>query len=97
MVTKREPNINTKRLLMMSVGIVVLIVAVAVGIFMSQGKAEKSNEDIAIKEPTKIAIEQILEYGDDITHKTFIINTEDGETEANFADLEAEVDTMKVG
>ena len=97
MVKKREPNINTKKLLMIIVGIVVLIVAVAVGIFMSQSKAEKSNEDIDIKEPTKIAIDQILEYGEDIVEKTFTIHMEDETKEANFADLNPEVDTMKVG
>src|SRR5690625_1510810 len=96
MVKKREPNKNTKKLIII-VGIVVLIVAVAVGVFMSQGKAEKSNEDIDIKEPTKIAIEQILEYGDDIVEKTFTIHMEDETKQANFADLNPEVDTMKVG
>ena len=96
MMKKREPNKNTKKLIII-VGIVVLIVAVAVGVFMSQGKAEKSNEDIDIKEPTKIAIEQILEYGDDIVEKTFTIHMEDETKQANFADLNPEVDTMKVG
>src|SRR5690554_6046356 len=96
MMKKREPNKNTKKLIII-VGIVVLIVAVAVGVFMSQGKAEKSNEDIDIKEPTKIAIEQILEYGDDIVEKTFTIHIEDETKQANFADLNPEVDTMKVG
>ncbi|NMA74491.1 MAG: hypothetical protein GX963_10100 [Bacteroidales bacterium] len=51
---------------MIVAGIVVLIVAVAVGIFMSIGKAKESNEDIDIKGSTKIAIEQKVEYGYDI-------------------------------
>lgn len=78
-------------------GIVVLIIAVAVGIFMSTGKAEDSKEDIDMKEPTTIEIEQKVEYGDDIKDETFTIHMEDETREANFVDLDPEVDTMTVG
>src|SRR5690606_24815860 len=82
---------------MMIVGIVVLIVASAVGILMSKGKAEESNEDLDTKESTKVSIEQKVEYGDDIVDKTFTIHMKDETKEANFVDLDPEVDTMTVG
>lgn len=78
-------------------GMAVLIVAVAIGLFMSKGKAEGANEDIDIKEPTKIAIEQKVEYGEDIVDKTFTIHIEDETKEANFSDLDSDIDTMTVG
>src|SRR5690606_22638573 len=82
---------------MMIVGIVVLIVAASVGVLMSKGKAEESNEVLDTKEPTKVSIEQKVEYGDDIVDKTFTIHMEDEKKEANFVDLDPEVDTMTVG
>lgn len=88
---------HTKKFLLISVGIVVLMVAVVSAIFMSKGKAGESNEDIDITDSTKVAIEQTLEYGDDIKDKTFTIHSEAGTKEANFADLDPEVDTMTVG
>ncbi len=81
----------------MIVGIVVLIVAASVGVLMSKGKAEESNEVLDTKEPIKVSIEQKVEYGDDIVDKTFTIHMEDESKEANFVDLDPEVDTMTVG
>lgn len=95
MFNRRGPN--SRKVLMIIVGIVVLIVLVFVGSFVSKGKSEESNDDIDMNEPTKVAIEQKIEYGDDIQDKTFTVHTEDGTKEANFADLDPEIDTMTIG
>lgn len=97
MADRRKKNKNSKKVLMISVGIIVLIVAVTMGIITSKGKSEEANKDIEIKKPTRIAAEQMVEYGDDIIDKTFTIHMEDGKQEINFADLDPEVDTMSVG
>lgn len=97
MVNKRELNQHTKKLLVSIVTIVVLIIAIAIGVFMNKGKEVESNEEIDTKEPIKVSIEQIVEYGDDIANKTFTIHTEDLTKEANFIDLDPTVDTMTVG
>src|SRR5690606_5976823 len=87
---------NKKVLIGIGSGLVVLAIILLM-VFKSTNKPGEKNEDVDLKDTTIASIEETLEYGDDITDKTFIINTEDGEKEANFADLEPEVDTMKVG
>lgn len=87
---------NKKVLIGIGSGLVVLAIILLM-VFKSTNKPGEANEDVDLKDTTIANIEETLEYGDDITDKTFIINTEDGEKEANFADLEPEVDTMKVG
>ena len=87
---------NKKILIGIGSGLVVFAIILLM-VFKSTNKPGEENEDVDLKDTTIADIEETLEYGDDITDKTFIINTEDGEKEANFADLEPEVDTMKVG
>lgn len=91
-MNRKGTNENSKKILLITIGIVVLMVAVVVGIFMSKGKAKESNEDTYIE----LAIEERVEYGEDLLDKTFPIHMENETKEANFADLAPEVDTMKV-
>lgn len=87
---------NKKVLIGIGSGLVVLAIILLM-VFKFTNKPGEENEVVDLKDTAISNIEETLEYGDDITDKTFIINTEDDEKEANFADLEPEVDTMKVG
>lgn len=87
---------NKKVLIGIGSGLVVLAIILLM-VFKFTNKPGEENEVVDLKDTAISNIEETLEYGDDITDKTFIINTEDDEKEANFADLKPEVDTMKVG
>lgn len=78
-------------------GALVLIIAILVGTFVSKGKSKEVNNNEEIHESEKVSIEQKLEYGDDISDKTFTVHIEDREIDVSFADLEPKVDTMVVG
>lgn len=97
MGNKRSSNKSSKKVPIIIIGVLVLIIAAAVGVFMSKSKLGEANDNVDIEESTKAKIEQKVEYGDDIKDITFRINTENGEKEAKLVDLNPEVDTMKVG
>ena len=78
-------------------GVLALIILISAIIIVFLGKPGEGNDNKDFEDLKQAPIEYKVEYGEDLTGKTFIVNTENGEKSVLVEDLQPEVNSMIIG